>query len=151
MTVYVESDHVPQVGCSTQRVNHRMGGMGEENPNLEARNSKQILNSNIPMLKTPQWFSFIAAVKVRFGHLNLRFWLLFRISDLEFRIYPLISQKIPSHTPCVQQSHLWVKISLLKGENFFCLPLYKGGSRGILKRSQGSPETLINKTFRRIL
>ena len=92
-----------------------MGGMGEENQNLEARNSKQILNSNIPMFKTPHWFSFIAAVKVRFGHLNLSFWLLFRISDLEFRIYPLISQKIPSHTPCVQQSHLWVKISLAKG------------------------------------
>ena len=67
------------------------------------------------MFKTPHWFSFIAAVKVRFGHLNLSFWLLFRISDLEFRIYPLISQKIPSHTPCVQQSHLWVKISFERG------------------------------------
>ena len=114
MTVYVESDHVPQVGCSTQRVNHRMVGMGEENPNLEARNSKQILNSNIPMFKTPHWFSFIATVKVCFGHLNVRFWLLFRISDLEFRIYPLISQKNPSHTPCIQQSPLWGNISLTR-------------------------------------
>ena len=67
--------------------------MGEENPNFEARNSKQILNSNIPMFKTSNRFSLIAFVKVCFGHLNLRFWLLFRISDLEFRIYPLLSQK----------------------------------------------------------
>jgi hypothetical protein len=79
--------------------NHRMGGMGEENPNFEARNSKQILNSNIPMFKTSNWFSLIAFVKVCFDHLTLRFWLLFRISDLEFRIYPLLSQKNPVPHP----------------------------------------------------
>jgi hypothetical protein len=52
------------------------------------------------MFKT---FILIAFVKVCFGHLNLRLWLLFRISDLEFRIYPLLSQKIAFPTPCLQQ------------------------------------------------
>jgi len=56
------------------------GGMGEENPNFEARNSKQIQNSNIPMFKTSNCVFLIAFVKVCFGHLNLRFWLLFYIS-----------------------------------------------------------------------
>jgi hypothetical protein len=62
------------------------------------------------MFKTSNCFSLTAFVKVCFAHLNLRFWLLFRISDLEFRIYPLLGQKNQFPTLCVQQSHLWVKI-----------------------------------------
>jgi len=77
------------------------GRHGRKNPNFKARNSKQILNSNSPMFKTSNCSSLTAFVKDCFGHLNLRFWLLFRISDLEFRIYPLLSQKNPvSHPLC---------------------------------------------------
>jgi hypothetical protein len=43
------------------------------------------------MFKTSNCFSLIASVKVCFDHLNLGVWLLFRISDLEFRIYPLLN------------------------------------------------------------
>ena len=73
------------------------------------------------MFETPHCFSFVATVKVCFGHLNFRFWLLFRISDLEFRIYLLISQKIPPQTYCVQQPRLWVKISFAKRESLISL------------------------------
>lgn len=50
----------------------------KENSKFEALNSKQILNSKLQNKKS-------------FNNLNFDYWNLFRISDLEFRIYPYIS------------------------------------------------------------